>query len=147
MGQIRVSHRYDDILEASPPTPPHPPMSRGMRGAQFAPFAALTGHASAVEETARVTQEEATMSPEQAQRLNQQLHWALQHPHEPVELTYFVPDVRKKGGAYQTHTATIARIDAVAGVVVCDDGVRIPLMHLQQLNSLSWTDMEDLYGP
>lgn len=36
----------------------HPPMSIADRAAQFAPFAALTGHARAIEETARQLEEQ-----------------------------------------------------------------------------------------
>ena len=36
----------------------HPPMSMMQRAAQFAPFAALTGHNAAIDEAARIFEEE-----------------------------------------------------------------------------------------
>jgi hypothetical protein len=55
-------HRYDDIIKL-----PHhvsatrPQMSMHDRAAQFSPFAALTGYDDAVEETARLTDEQAEL--------------------------------------------------------------------------------------
>lgn len=53
-----LNNPYEDMLHMQHPTSKtHPRMSVEKRAAQFAPFAALTGHADAVEETARITQE------------------------------------------------------------------------------------------
>ena len=50
--------RYDDIINLPHHvSKEHPQMSMYMRAAQFAPFAALTGHDSAIRETARKQQE------------------------------------------------------------------------------------------
>ncbi|MBR1757332.1 MAG: hypothetical protein IJ744_01215 [Lachnospiraceae bacterium] len=50
-----MSGKYDDIINLERPvSKKHPPMSRLSRAAQFAPFAALTGHAGAIEETAKM---------------------------------------------------------------------------------------------
>jgi hypothetical protein len=50
--------RYDDIINLQHHvSKEHPQMSMYMRAAQFAPFAALTGHDSAIRETARKQQE------------------------------------------------------------------------------------------
>jgi hypothetical protein len=47
--------KYDDIINLPHPTSAkHPRMSLYDRAAQFSPFAALTGHEDAIEETARV---------------------------------------------------------------------------------------------
>ena len=47
---------YDDIINLPHHVSErHPQMSMMNRAAQFAPFAALTGHAAAIEETARLT--------------------------------------------------------------------------------------------
>ena len=49
--------KYDDIINLPHHTSnEHPQMTMYMRAAQFAPFAALTGHESAIEETAKVFQ-------------------------------------------------------------------------------------------
>lgn len=49
------NRNYRDILhEKRPPLPHnHPPMSHHDRAAQFAPFSPLTGHGSALDQTAQ----------------------------------------------------------------------------------------------
>ena len=50
--------KYDDIINLPHHvSKEHPQMSMYMRAAQFAPFAALTGHNSAIKETARKQKE------------------------------------------------------------------------------------------
>lgn len=50
--------KYDDIIHMPHHvSTTHPQMSLIDRAAQFAPFAALTGHADAIKETERLTQE------------------------------------------------------------------------------------------
>ena len=49
-------------------------------------------------------------------------------PQKPVaSITYFVPDERKAGGAYQTIHGTVKRIDAVSGVLFLTDQRTIPI--------------------
>lgn len=50
--------KYDDIIHMPHHvSTTHPQMSLIDRAAQFAPFAALTGHADAIKETERLTEE------------------------------------------------------------------------------------------
>lgn len=54
MGEDKISHAYDDIIDLPNPTSQkHPRMSLYDRAAQFSTFAALTGHDAAIKETAR----------------------------------------------------------------------------------------------
>lgn len=56
-----MSNKYDDIINLPHHiSNKHPQMSLEARAAQFAPFAALTGYNDAIEETARLTNEENT---------------------------------------------------------------------------------------
>ena len=53
-------HKYDDIIGLPHPiSAGHPRMPLLDRAAQFSPFAALTGYGAVIEETARLTEEEA----------------------------------------------------------------------------------------
>ena len=50
-----MTRKYDDILHLPHPTSKkHPRMPISDRAAIFSPFAALTGHAAAIQETARL---------------------------------------------------------------------------------------------
>ena len=125
-----MTDKYEDIIHL-----PHhvsktrPQMSLLDRAAQFSPFAALSGHGIAIKETARLT--DARIEPDEnvkeilsnrlqiiADRLDEQLE---------IEIVYFQPDMRKVGGAYDTVTGTIKKIDEYERIVIMDDGTSIPI--------------------
>ena len=73
--QEQNNHKYDDIIHLEHPvSKTHPQMSLYDRAAQFAPFAALTGHAAAIRETARRTDEKRVLSDEVLEELNEKLN-------------------------------------------------------------------------
>lgn len=104
---------------------PHMPVSD--RAAQFAPFAALTGYGDVIKETARQTDAEPELSEDEKQELNYKIQLACALPGEKpeIELTYFVPDKKKSGGACHTVRGRIRRIDPDAGQIILESGVRI----------------------
>ena len=107
----------------------HPHMPVSDRAAQFAPFAALTGYGDVIKETARLTDEEPDLSEDEKQELNYKIQLACALPGEKPEivLTYFVQDDKKSGGAYHTARGKIRRIDPDAGQIILEDGLRIRL--------------------
>lgn len=107
----------------------HPHMPVSDRAAQFAPFAALTGYGEVIKETARQTDERPDLSEDEKQELNYKIQLACALPGEKPEivLTYFVPDRKKSGGACHTARGKIRRIDPDAGQIILEDGLRIPL--------------------
>ena len=107
----------------------HPHMPVSDRAAQFAPFAALTGYGEVIKETARLTDEEPDLSEDEKQELNYKIQLACALPGEKPEivLTYFVPDRKKSGGACHTARGKIRRIDPDAGQIILEDGMRIRL--------------------
>lgn len=123
-----VSGEYDDIINL-----PHhvslryPQMDLIKRAAQFAPFAALTGYDDAIEETARLTQEEITLGEDSLEELDRALMRIKSAPEgaRTAEITYYVPDVRKEGGEYRTITAEVLRIDDAAREIVLEGKQRI----------------------
>ena len=120
---------YDDIINLPHHVSSrHPQMSLYNRAAQFAPFAALSGHDDAIEETARLTDEQRELSPGESEELNRKLAYLLQRDESTsVDITYFLPDGRKKGGRYCTITGTIRKIDDIEGRITLTDGTVIPL--------------------
>lgn len=130
--------KYDKII-----TLPHhvsskrSPMTRINRAAQFSPFAALTGYEDAVYETARLTDAKIELTEDSRAELDrkQQRLMELIVKHPSVTVTFFVPDERKVGGSYRTITAPLRGIDPVERVLCLNDGSRIPLDDILDLQS------------
>ena len=125
-----MNGQYDDIIHLPhPDSPKHPRMSLYDRAAQFSPFAALTGHSAAIAETGRLTDQRMELDEYEMARVDAELQ-RLQEllPGRPMaSITYFVPDERKAGGAYQMIHGTVKRIDAVSGVLFLTDQRTIPI--------------------
>lgn len=121
---------YDDIINLPHHvSATHPQMPMANRAAQFAPFAALTGHAEALQETARLTNTQIELDDETNEKLNQtlaQLRETMgQHP--IIAVTFFEPDARKEGGSYKTLEGRLKAIDDYDHCLVMTDGNAIPL--------------------
>lgn len=129
-------HRYDDIIDLPHPvSKKHPQMPRRDRAAQFSPFAALTGYEGEIEETARLTERRKPLDEEQSERLERRLRLLAEKAEErpEVEITYFLPDERKAGGAYVTVRGSFRRIDEYEKTIVLADGRRIPIGEIAEL--------------
>lgn len=129
---------YDDIINLPNPTSKnHPRMSLYDRAAQFSPFAALTGHDDAIRETARLTDERMEQNEDTLNRLNERLNIIKNNigEKEAVSITYFVPDDRKSGGAYVTHSGFVKRIDEYEHTIIMTDKTKIPIEHISGIES------------
>lgn len=134
-GQNRkaLSHAYDDIISLPHHVSSvHPPMSLHDRAAQFSPFAALNGFEGAVKEAARLTDRERELDEGEEDRLDKRLRQLRQHllKRPRVSLTWFKPDERKAGGAYETTVGNVKKLDTVQGILTLEDGRQIPLKQL-----------------
>ena len=118
---------YDDIIDLPRPKSKHEPMPMSDRAAQFSPFAALTGYDAAIAETARLTDQRIELSDEERAELDYKQQYLATLDAPTVTVTYFIPDERKSGGAYVTHTGVLKRVDEVERMVVFKDGLRVPL--------------------
>lgn len=118
---------YDDIIDLPRPKSKHEPMPMSDRAAQFSPFAALTGYGDAIDETARLTDARIELSEEERAELDYKQQYLATLDAPTVTVTYFVPDERKTGGAYVTHTGTLKRIDELERMMVFADGARVSL--------------------
>ena len=126
----RENHKYDDIIHLPHPiSKKHPRMPLSDRAAQFAPFVALTGHDASIRETARLTDEKELLSDEVIALLNEKLEIIAQNlgTEQIVQITYFVPDEKKAGGAYVTHSDVVRKIDLYEHVLIMTDGTVIPI--------------------
>ena len=133
-----VSHKYDDIINLPHHvSKKHPQMSLHDRAAQFSPFAALTGHKAAINETARLTDEKQILSEDVIAKLNEQLNLIKENisTNPIVTITYFVPDDRKSGGAYISHTGVVKKIDEYNHTVILTDKTVIPIEQISEMQS------------
>ncbi len=118
-------------------------MTMFQRAAQFAPFAALTGHDAAIEETARLTDEELDMSENGRELLDRKLSFLMSYSGSPsVTITYFVPDERKHGGAYNSVSGMIRKVDLYEQTLVMTDGKIIAFNHITDLDSEIFDGLE-----
>lgn len=109
-----MNEKYKDMLHRPHPvSATHPRMSLQDRAAQFSPFAALTGYNDALQETARLTDRFVELDEDRKQEIDRQIFYLQKHPLDtvPVKITYFVPDVRKDGGAYRALEGCVKKID------------------------------------
>lgn len=131
-----MSGPYGDILK-------HPhhvsqsrkPMSMEDRAAQFSPFAALAGHDAVIRETARLTEERIELAPEEEARLDTLLRRLakIQLSQPEVQVTYFVPDGRKSGGAYITVKAKLWKVDPRRQLLVLEGGETVAFSQIYEI--------------
>lgn len=126
-------HKYDDIIHLPHHvSKKHPRMSLLNRAAQFSAFAALTGHADAIRETARLTDSFVELNEDQKDLLDEQLQLLRENlAQKPeCEITCFQPDERKKGGTYVTIQGRINKIDTYRRRIIFTDGTVLPIEYL-----------------
>jgi len=135
---LHVTHRYDDIIDLPHHTSStRPRMSIQARAAQFAPFAALSGHASALQETARLTDSRVELTEDEIGILDSRLRLILARggEHPLISVCYFKPDTVKAGGAYVTVTDCIVKIDELSRTLVLESGIIVPIENIVKVNS------------
>ena len=129
-----MTGKYDDIIHLPHHiSRKHPQMSAMDRAAQFSPFSALTGLGAQMDETARLTSERLELDEYAKESLNKTLQQIAESKGK-VTITYFVPDERKEGGAYETKTAVMKKLDEYHGLLILDDETKIPLEDIYEIN-------------
>ena len=137
---MKETHRYDDIIHLSRPvSKKRSPMSNFDRAAQFSPFAALTGYDAVIAETGRLTDTQIELDEGGKALLDEKLQTIREHleEHPAVKLTVFCPDSRKSGGAYETVTGNVKKIDPVARILVLTGGEVIPVDRIYGIECLA----------
>lgn len=99
------------------------------RAAQFMPFRALTGYEDALTETARLTEDQVELDENVLGGLNARLRIVAEHLADRPEITvtWFRPDAKKAGGAYEAATGWVKKIDTYERALVMGDGTKIPI--------------------
>lgn len=133
---LKNTTKYDDILYLPHPVSKrHHQMPIADRAAQFSPFAALTGHETAIRETARLTDERIELDENRKSILNEKLQFLVEQiTHCPmVSITYFQPDQKKDGGAYITASGNLKKLDEYHRLLIMTDGTQIPIDEIYEL--------------
>ena len=131
-----MSRPYDDIINLPHPTSPkHPRMPISDRAAIFSPFAALTGHAAAIQETARLTDQRMELDEDTKAELDRKQKILMDYiaDQPEVTITWFCPDEKKSGGAYVVTMGRLKKVDDVAGTLKLADETTIPLNEIVDL--------------
>ena len=136
--------RYDDIINL----PHHVSTKRKRmamidRAAQFSPFAALTGHSSAVNETARLTDSFSEPDEYEKAAIDAKLRFIsdISGQKPEISVVYFEPDKRKDGGEYLTVTGTASRVDENLGCLIMSDGRKISVDFIREIKSPLFGDL------
>lgn len=131
-----MSNPYNDIIHLSrPQSSRHLPMSMRDRAAQFSPFAALTGYDAAIEETARLTDQQTELADSRKEILDQKIR-AIQEILDvmpEVCVTFFEPDLRKSGGSYQRIAGRVKKIDNYEKAIIFEDGTAVYFWQLHEI--------------
>ena len=133
-----MSGPYDDIIHLSHPTSArHPRMPVSDRAAIFSPFAALTGHAAAIQETARLTDQKIELDEDTKAVLDlkQQILADKIDERPEISVVWFCPDEKKDGGQYVTTVGQLKKVDDIERVLRLADGTTIPLDDVLELRS------------
>lgn len=127
---------YDDIINLPHHvSTKHPRMSALDRAAQFSPFAALTGHDSAIKETARLTDIKLELDEDKKEELDNRLQMLREQTalRPEVEITYFVPDTKKSGGSYLSVRGIIKKFDDIKHKILMENGTVISISNIYEL--------------
>ncbi len=141
-------NKYSDIINISyEKSAKRQRMTNIERAAQFSSFAALVGYEDAVEETARLTDAEIELSDTTIEVLNLKLQIINEHINEcnEVSITYFVPDEKKEGGAYQTIKGIVKKIDDYSREIVMADGTHISIDVVREIDGEIFNKKEFIY--
>ena len=102
-------------------------MTNTERAAQFSPFSALTSLDDELRETDRMTEAFVEYSDDFGRELDLVLDRLRKDPSARynVTVTYFVPDRKKEGGAYEKFTGNVRRVDDARALILFEGGKEI----------------------
>lgn len=107
---------YSDFFQCERPQfDPSRKMSLKERAAQFSPFSALRGFDEEIEESSRRTESRPELSQQECDKLNARLQFLAEQSADcpTIQITRFVQDTKKSGGALVTEVVCVKRVDWV----------------------------------
>lgn len=139
-------NNYDDIINL-----PHHESKKYNRmpiinrAAQFAPFAALTGYEEAIEETGRLTTDRKEIDEYLKVEINNKLNILISDENVPkdVEITFFVPNLRKEGGEYVSKKGVVTKVDNNRKIVIVDNE-SIDIENIIRIEFCEWVSFGEL---
>lgn len=137
--------KYDDILDIKyEGSTTRRRMSLEDRAAQFAPFAALTGHASAINEAARLTSKKIELSQQEQIELSRLFNILISRLRDSpiVKIVYFQPDPVKDGGRYVEAEGVVKRFDEYSRTIIQSDSRMIVLDNVIKIDSYVFDDID-----
>ena len=123
-----MNQKYEYMLYLEPPVSKiHRKMSISERAAQSMPFAALTGYEDLIRESSRITQRRIELSETEIEELKNNLEILREHEKEKpmIKVMYFLHDLKKNGGSYQTVEKHLHRIDDIERKIIFKDRTTI----------------------
>ena len=135
-----MSEKYEDMLYLNPPVPKaHRKISIQDRAAQFMPFAALTGYEDLIRESSRITKSRIELSQTEIEELRYKLEILHEHEKEKplIKVQYFVCDLKKNGGSYQTVEKYLHRIDDIEKKIIFKDRT---IIQFDEIISIEYED-------
>ena len=132
--------KYEDMLYMDPPVSmTHRKMSVQDRAAQFMPFAALTGYEDLIRESSRITQSRIELSETEIEELKRKLEILQKHENEKplIKVQYFIRDLKKSGGSYQTVEKYLHRIDDIEKKIIFKDRT---IIQFDEIISIEYED-------
>ena len=148
MEVVSDTRKYDDIINLPHHvSTSHRSMSLLDRAAQFAPFAALSGYEEAVKETRRLTDKKRELDDSEKEKLDDRLQIIKDslEMHPIVEITYFVPDERKSGGAYVTASGYVKKLNTYSSTLIMGDDTLIPINEIMNIKGELFKFLDDIY--
>lgn len=128
---------YSDIIYRDRPISNHKHLDISSRASQFAPFAALTGHSDNIKEASRVTEMKKDIGVDMLDILNRKFNYININIDKKVEVevTYFLPDMRKSGGSCTMKKGVIKKLDLYKRRVIFEDMDVISLDDIYDISS------------
>ena len=145
MNYPQEMHQYDDIINLPHHVSVrHRQMPVADRAAQFMPFAGLTGFGDSIQETGRLTDERMELEEDVVKSLDGKLQYLSERlgGRPEISVTFFRPDLKKTGGAYVTVTGWIKKIDLYDRILLMEDGTRIPMKEVVELEGEIFSDLD-----